>query len=220
MTTRTDLELEKRRSTEGFPLSPIKNDETIHVNELSEKERELIQKTTAQVPSIATPSPILAAPLAEERVTAVSSFPNLAFEAVNASLIQERRTNDKINEQIRAIEEQQNLISDLLDLSAECTAHKGGATSEKMRGLLAKLKEKGIELWKGEDTNNLPKEKVSEIKSLISAQIDKAKSNIQIRFTTKVQPDLQRISAIMEAVKHIINSNSRLINAANRLPGR
>ncbi len=148
------------------------------------------------------------------------NFPNLAWESVKAGLAQEKLTNDKLNGYIKEAEKNQKDIDLLLDFSAELTAQKEDVKelSEKMKDLLAKLKERDIDLWKGED-QKVNKEKISELKSLASAQVDKLRSNLQILFTTKIQVQIQNISAIMETLKDIIRNNTKLINTANRLPG-
>ncbi len=147
-------------------------------------------------------------------------FPNLAWEALKAGLAKEKMTNDQLSRHIQAAEKSQKDIDLLLDFSAELTAYKDDAKqmSEKMKDLLAQLKERGIDLWKGED-KNLTKEKISELKSLSSSQVDKLRSNLQILFTTKIQVLIQSIGAIMDVLKDIIRNNTKLINAANRLPG-
>jgi hypothetical protein len=125
-----------------------------------------------------------------------------------------------LNGHIKKAEEHQKDIDLLLDFSSELTAMKEDQKemSEKLKTILGQLKERGIDLWKSED-QTLSKEKISELKSLSSAQVDKLRSNLQILFTTKIQVLVQAIGAILECVKDIIRNNSRLVSAANRLPG-
>lgn len=147
-------------------------------------------------------------------------FPNLAWESIKAGLAQEKITNGKLNGHIKDAEKLQKEIDLLLDLSAELTAHPEGAVpSDKMKALLIDLKQRGIDLWKGED-RTFSKERISELKSLANAQVDRLRSNLQIIFTTKIQVLIQTIGSIMETLKDIIRNNTKLINAANRLPGR
>lgn len=147
-------------------------------------------------------------------------FPNVAWESVKAGLAKEKITNDQLNAHIKEAEKHQKDIDLLLDFSAELTAHKEGSTemSEQMKSVLAKLKERGIDLWKSDD-KTISKEKLSELKSLSSAQVDKLRSSLQITFTTKIQVLIQSIGAIMETLKDIIRNNTKVISAANRLPG-
>jgi hypothetical protein len=151
----------------------------------------------------------------------VAHFPNLGWESVKAGLAKETHTNQKLSEHIKTAEGHQQDINLLLDLSAELTAHKDDATvlSEKAQTTIAQLKNRGIDIWKG-DLNSYSKEKISDTKSLINNQIDKLRTNLQIVFTTKIQTLIQAIGTILDAVKNIINSQSRMISAINRLPGR
>lgn len=149
-----------------------------------------------------------------------ATFPNLAWESVKAGLAKEKITNDQLNGHISEAQKLQKDIDILLDLSAELTALKDDVNEmpEKVKTILGQLKERGIDLWKTEG-NEISKEKISELKSLTSAQVDKLRSNLQIIFTTKIQTLVQSIGAILECVKDIIRNNTKLINAANRLPG-
>lgn len=147
-------------------------------------------------------------------------FPNLAWEAVVAGLMKEQQTNDKLKEHIDEAQKHQKDIDLLLDLSAELSALKDDQKEmpEKLKDLLGQLKERGIDLWKHEN-GEISKERISDLKSLSSAQVDKLRSNLQILFTTKIQVLVQSIAAILECVKDAIRNYSRLISTANRLPG-
>lgn len=147
------------------------------------------------------------------------SFPNLAWEAVKAGLAKEELTNRQLNDHIKQAEKHQKDIDLLLDFSAELTAYKEDTEMpESMKTKLNELKERGIDLWKSNETK-LSKDKISQLKSLSSSQVDKSRSNLQIIFTTKIQSLVQSIGAIMETLKDIIRNNSKLISTANRLPG-
>lgn len=238
-------EINEKTAPAVFPISSP----SVHIDEIDPVEKELIKKTVAQTghipvshqsetgslsnrvaPISSLDTKTLQTELGkfskklqaiEDNPNSVDHFPNLAWEAIKAGLEKEKITNQKINEHIRDAQKIQKEIDLLLDLSAELTAHKEGAKepSVKMKALLEELKELGIELWKGEDKGLTP-EKISEIKSLSSAQIDKLRSNLQIIFSTKIQVMIQTIGSIMETLKEIIRNNSRLISTANRLPGR
>jgi hypothetical protein len=146
----------------------------------------------------------------------LDNFPHLAWESVKAGLAQEKIINNKINGYVDEIEKHQKDIDTLLDLNAELTKMKEGNLSEKAKDLLNQLKERGIDLWKGED--KLTKEKISELKTLSSQQVDKLRSKIQIIFSTKVQSSMQNINSIMEVLKNIISNNRKLIDRTLTLP--
>ena len=174
--------------------------ETVHVDELPNGD--LIRRTES---------------VALSHISRIDLGPNLAWGALQAGLAKERQTNLEISNHVKDGEKMQKDIDLLLDLSAELIAHKEGQPAgEPLKKLLSELAERNIHLWKGED---LSKEKISELKSLSSAQVDKLRSNLQILFTTKIQPAIQAIAAIMEALKEIIRSDARLKQKANQLPG-
>ncbi|PIS02772.1 MAG: hypothetical protein COT85_01705 [Chlamydiae bacterium CG10_big_fil_rev_8_21_14_0_10_42_34] len=148
------------------------------------------------------------------------NFPNLAWESVKAGLEKEAQINSQLNVHLKEAEKNQKDIDLLLDLSAELTSFKKdeNKTTEKLKEILGELKERGINL-RVNDEETLTEEKIAELKSLSSAQIDKLRSNLQILFTTKIQTLIQSISAILEILKDIIRNNNQLVRTANRLPG-
>ncbi|MES2274026.1 MAG: hypothetical protein V4487_07530 [Chlamydiota bacterium] len=77
-------------------------------------------------------------------------FPNLAWESVKAGLVKEEINNKHLGEQIKKAETCQKEIDLLLDFSAEITAFPPDKSenemTERMKEILAELKEKGIDL--------------------------------------------------------------------------
>lgn len=160
---------------------------------------------------------------------AMSEFPNLAWQAIKAGLAKEKFTNDQLNGHIREAEKHQKDIDLLLDLSAELTGYKDDMTDlsqkasegskKSAKELLEELKERGIDLWKGEDTK-INKEKVSALKDLSKSQMDKLHGNLQRLFTTRIQPKIQEMASVMEALKDILRNQRRVCDKALQLPGR
>lgn len=223
----------------------LPNNDTVHVNSLDPKAADLIRKTEALgmdlTPELPHPSDEslvgrahlernepprelmgdladLKNELEEIRDTGLLAFPNVAWEAVKLGLEKERFTNDQINMHVREAEKIQKDIDLLLDLQAEMTSLDDDAPemTEKMREILQKLKDSGIELWK-EEGSSISKDKLSQLKSLTSSQVDKLRSNLQIIFTTKIQVLIQTIGAIMETLKDIVRNHNRLISRVNQL---
>ena len=146
------------------------------------------------------------------------AFPNVAWEAVKLGLEKERFVNDQINTHVKEAEKIQKNIDLLLDLQAEMTSLNDDASemSQKMREILERLKDQGIDLWKSEDSS-INTEKISHPKSLTRAQSDKLRSNLQIIFTTKIQVLIQIIGAIMETLKDIVRNHIRLLTQVNQM---
>ena len=147
-------------------------------------------------------------------------FPNLAWEAVKAGLAEERKSSATLRHQVQEAEKFQKDIDLLLDLNAELTAHKDGFKEmpASMKGLLEQLKDRGIDIWKGE-LNGFSKETIAELKLLTSSQVDKVQSNLRIIFTTRIQSLITAISAILDTLREIIRNDRQAKAAANRLPG-
>lgn len=149
----------------------------------------------------------------------ITSFPNLAGESVRFGLAKEAWMTEQVNHHLQKTRELQEGIDLLLDLSAElATMPSDSEMSDRTKNILAQLKERGIDLWKGEGTF-LSKEQISELKSLSSARVDKMRSDLQILLATQIQVALQCMSSVWECVKGIIQSNAQLLRATVRLPG-
>ena len=165
--------------------------------------------------------PIAGLTNAEIGVQAVTEFPNLAWEAIKAGLNKEQITNTQLNIHIGEAQKHQKDIDLLLDFSAELTGHKedAGELSQKAKDLLEELKGRGIDLFKGED-KMINKEKLAALKDLSNSQVDKLRSNLQMLFTTQIQPKIQAVGSIMEALKDILRNHRKACDKALQLPGR
>ena len=137
------------------------------------------------------------------------TFPNLAWESVKAGLAQENFFQEKLNRHIDAIENAHKDIALLLDLSAELskTKEENSELSEKTQQLLEQLKNRGIDL-QGET--------VGDLKRLAGSQESRLRSEIQIKFTTKVQYLMQQIESMHQILKDIIRNDSRLMDHINQ----
>lgn len=120
-------------------------------------------------------------------------FPNLAAEVLTFGLEKEAITNRQIDEFVAEVEKIQIEIDTLLNESK--------ALSEQM---------------KGKDGEELDAIKVK--KDDLTTQIDNLRSRSQIIFTTRVQPLIQSIGAIMESLKEIIRQDAKLKEKTNQLP--
>lgn len=245
MSTITDIYDDELQDRYGSPLPPIHTARANEVDETAIRANRRVSTIFRQLapPSSGMPLTDRALPVEElaaqnERLEALVEnleakknilenqeaphtldFPNLAWESVKAGLAKEKLVNSELNKHIAQAEMHQKDIDLLLEFSAKLTAHKEGTEmSPEMLQLLDQLKTRGIDLWQG-DEKELSKEKISELKSLSSSHVDKLRSNLQIIFTTKIQTLIQSIGSIMEILKDIIRNNTKLINAANRLPG-
>jgi hypothetical protein len=180
-------------------FDPIRSDsatqtDSIHVDDLDAIEAEKIKKT-------------------KEIATRVfENSPSLAWECLKAGLAKEKVSNDQLSNHIKQADSYQKTIDLLLELSSEFTALPDNAShelSEKTLATLNQLKEKGIDIWRGEGTT-ITKEKMVEVKSLITSFIDKNRTDLQTLFTTKIQVLIQNISSITEVLKNINREDAAL----------
>lgn len=231
-------------STEELEFDPMPSFGAInletptHINDLDEEEANLIRKTQAQLANLPTNLPTDAR-LAESLINRVSienqdvaiqesynelaqykeeikeasilvPFPHLAWEAIKVGLAKQDQIHDKLHQHIDEIDQAQKDISLLLDLSAELSNMKedNKELSERAQSLLDQLKNRGMEL-NGET--------VGDIKRLTGSHESRLRSEIQIKFTTKVQYLMQQIESMMQILQNIIRNDSKLKEKANQL---
>ncbi len=152
--------------------------------------------------------------LPPERVSGSIGDPQLAMEALKTVLAYEKKGIG----QLRSTEEETNLrlklIDDFLDLSSELTTLKDKEKyelSEKVQTMLKELKEKGCDLLHG-DPSKITKEDLLELKSKISAQIDKERTKVQQIFT-KMQMIIQNMISVNDIGKRMNNEFSQFLRA-------
>jgi len=134
------------------------------------------------------------------------------------------RNEEITGARLRDREKQSSLLltkmDELLKLNAELTALPDGETvkfTDKIRDLITGLKSQGIDLWKDENTEKVAKEKVAELKSLITSHREKAQAENH-NILTKMQNLASDLMAILENAKssnrgrehfmHVISNNS------------
>ena len=129
---------------------------------------------------------------------------------MKVGLAKENQIHDLLNSHIEQIENAHSHISLLLDLNAELGGSKEDQTefSDKAKQILSELNSQGIEIHG---------ETVGEIKRLSSSHESRLRSEIQIKFTTKVQHLMQQIESINQILQNIIRSDAKLKEKANQL---
>lgn len=143
--------------------------------------------------------------------TARRTFPDPAKEGLMAAIRREEIASSQIVAQEKKANIYMQKIDKLLDLTAELSALPDTDKvdfTDKIRTILADLKAQGTDLWKDENTVNLAREKVLELKSLISTHTDKARTEQQL-VLTKMQSLAQDLMAILESAKGIHREDSR-----------
>ncbi len=137
-------------------------------------------------------------------------FPNLAWEAIKAGLEQDDFIYAKLNEHISNIETAHADIALLLNLNAELSGVEDEeGLSEKAREILEELSDRGIDI---------EAESVGEIKQLAGSHESRLRSEIQIKFTTKVQYLMQNLQSLNEILQKIIQYDSKLKEYINQRP--
>lgn len=153
----------------------------------------------------------------EKIETGIRKDPNIALEAVKAGLAREKLGSDKLRRHSQEIKQHLKNIDSLLDLSAELTAlgeKDSHVISEKIEGMISQLRDNGIELWASGE-KKITKDKLGEMKSLISSQIDKSRTALQTTITVEIQPEMNNLNSIMNIIQQMIQADNRFKKHAN-----
>lgn len=129
---------------------------------------------------------------------------DIAYEAIKLGLKAHGKIHEDILRYVDKAEEHQKTIALLLDFQSELSKNPQEPT-EKINTLIAQLKERDIEI-------EFSKDRITELKSLLSARKEKEQSDIQIIFTTKLQVKTQHMGSLNDVLKDIIRYNSRLLS--------
>jgi hypothetical protein len=112
-------------------------------------------------------------------------LPNHAFEILELGLKKEAQIQEQIHKHLEEGKVLRSQIHTLLDLSAALTKMPNEAKelSARAKELIAKLKEEGIELALD---GTITKERIIELKSEVSGQIDRLRSEVNSLLATKI----------------------------------
>jgi hypothetical protein len=159
------------------------------------------------------PEEITEPPESAEKVerAARKTFPDPAREGLMLALSKEESTASALRKKSEEADKLIARIDLMLDLTAELSKNSDQDTidfSEKAVALLKDLKAQGVDVWKSEETKEIAKERVSELKSLINSQIDKSRTQEQM-ILTKMQSYAHDLMAILESAKGLVRDDSR-----------
>jgi len=150
---------------------------------------------------------------------AIFTFPNVAYASVQLAVMRETWGSTKLRNLSGEVKKQLANIDLLLDLNTELTALPDKDSHEltpKMRGIIAKLEESKIDIWKGGE--KISKEKLGEFKAHISSQVDKLRTALQTTISTEIQPEANNLQSIMNIVQQIIQSDARMKRKTTEIP--
>jgi hypothetical protein len=147
-------------------------------------------------------------------------FPDLAFAAVQAGMMRERDGAAKLNKISGEIRAQLKDIDNLLDLNKEMGSNEQDSweVTDEARRILRDLEARGVHVTKGELKKTLSRQELSELKMQVSREIEQSRSKMQTTITTEVQPEINNLNSIMNAIQRIINSDERLKKKCLELP--
>lgn len=135
-----------------------------------------------------------------------------SLEVIKAGAAFEKKSTDLLS----AMEKDSNasiaMIDLLLDLSKEAGAldSENPKITEKMRGLIDKLKENGLSILDISEGEEIDKDRLTTLKSTIGSHIDKLRTQIQQIFT-KMQTVIQNMSSVNDTIKKMISEQADLI---------
>ena len=84
--------------------------------------------------------------------------------------------------------------------------------STELRDLSRALREKGIQTF-SEDKKVLSREEIAEIKTNIGMQIDQLKTEMQVIFSSHIQPKISEMNSLLETLKMIEKYQTKLLDA-------
>ena len=150
--------------------------------------------------------------LIQRTKTTVVDFPNFALAAVRFSILRENYGNQKLRALSANVKNQIQTIDLLLNLNSELISLPDKEPYEltpKIKDLLFSLERENIQIGK-DFTGKINKEKLGEMKSQISAHIDKLRTSLQTTISTEIQPEANNLQSIMNIVQQIIQMDGRL----------
>ncbi|MBI3508434.1 MAG: hypothetical protein HY069_02200 [Chlamydiia bacterium] len=182
---------------------------------------EITQVTTEALEEIEQPSKkqrletdeITPPPAVADKVSEAVQF---SFPSLTPSLMDMIQKSEQLaTEKVLSLEAKADLygkrIDEMMALTAEFNAYHGKDNVEftdKIKALLQKLKEQGIDLWKDENMKKVSKERITELKALISTQMDKQRTN-QSMILSKMNNKTNDLMALLESCKMMNREQSR-----------
>lgn len=141
------------------------------------------------------------------------NFPNLAAGIFDLALAKEQHYQNELEGHAEVARNIQATMSQLIDLSGKFALYTGDEKmveiSAEVKQLCKDLKEKGIEILQGEE-NKVNRDRLAELKALISSHIRRLETDLKIEFSTKIQVKINELNSLLECLKTIEKYSSRL----------
>jgi hypothetical protein len=147
-------------------------------------------------------------------------FPHPALAGILAAYQKEGEVNEKLLGYVKEMDKLQKDLGLLLDLNAKLNGIKEDVKEmpADLSALLDELKERGMDIWPT-DNKAFSKEIKDQIKSMSSGHQDKAKSNLHVLTTAKIQHLTSIMSAIWECMKDFSRRDDQQKQKALRING-
>ena len=142
---------------------------------------------------------------------------NPGLEGVKAALLYERNAIVQLNKTEEETSKHLKAIDDLLDLSSALSALSDKDrhdVTDTMQTILNQLKENGIDLLKG-DPEQMTKEQLIEVKSIIGSHVDKSRTKVQQIFT-KMQNIIQNMMSVNDSGKRFVSEFTQLLRTISK----
>ena len=163
-----------------------------------------------------------AAPKNSELEERVSSAVKPAFEKINIGFqvlqLGLKRAGVYVKEitgHANEAKEIQALLKKNIDLNSKLSVigdKEEMTISTELRDLSRALREKGIQTF-SEDKKVLSREEIAEIKTNIGMQIDQLKTEMQVIFSSHIQPKISEMNSLLETLKMIEKYQTKLLDA-------
>jgi hypothetical protein len=136
---------------------------------------------------------------------------NLAWEILCLGLKKERQYQIQLHRYADEGADLQSLIRKLIDFNSKLTIQdKPSVLSDEAIALAQEIEKSGIKLLeKGE--KKVSPERMAAIKAEIGSHSDRLKTELQNKFTTKIQVTINEVNSLMETLRMSMKYNDRLM---------
>ena len=150
-----------------------------------------------------------------EKVQTVSKrvFVNIGLEVLKLGFVRTNVYRDQIIGHTNEAKETQTLLKKLIDLNGKLSLvgeQNEVPVTDDLRASAQLLKDKGIETF-DLTAKTLSREKIAEIKTNLGMRIDTIKSEIQIIFSSLIQPKISEMNSLLDTLKMIEKYQTKLI---------
>jgi hypothetical protein len=128
-----------------------------------------------------------------------------ALSILNGVLASEKQRGTKVREISDDIKKDLADIRGLIGVNDELiSADKDFALTEELKKRITRLKDRGIDIWKGDMDGKITKEQIDNLKSRISSRIETLRATFQNKTNTELSKEIHELQEILEIAQGIL----------------